>query len=160
MNHRISAFTLVETILYLALFNIIFFSVITWAITLTQSNRNAEYRNAIEKNAIFVTEHLSDTFRRGRTVVEDESSFHTGQGSVRISTDSDYFDYNVQNQRLRVNRNGGTFLLTDPFVQVTEFRVQPVRNEGEILGVRVRITFIAEKYPSVTKTIESYYAFR
>lgn len=158
--YRSRAFTLVETILYLALFNIIFFSVITWAITLTQSNRNAEYRNAVERNAIFVAAHLADTYRQGLSVDENESVFNLELSSVRIQAPEDYFDYSVSGNRLFVERTGGTYILTDRLVEVTSFEVVPVDHNDVIVGTRIRITLRAEKYPSVTKTIESYYAFR
>lgn len=158
---KLRAFTLIETILYLALFNVIFFSVITWAIALSQSNRNAEYKNAVEKNAIFVSEHLNDTFKRGLTVDSVNSVFNDTNGKVRATFTSGYFEYARAGNTLRVTDGTLTHDLTDKFVLVTEFNVAPVTVEGGVIvGAKIRINFIAEKYPTITKTIESYYAFR
>jgi len=158
---KLRAFTLIETILYLALFNVIFFAVITWAITLTQSNRNAEYKNAVEKNAMFLTEHLNDTFKRGLTVDAANSTFNDASGKVRVTFSAGYFEYQRSGSMLRVTDGAATYDLTDRFVQITNFTVSPVMLEDStIVGVKIRISLLAEKFPTVTKTIESYYALR
>lgn len=158
---KLKAFTLIETILYLALFNVIFFAVITWGITLTQSNRNAEYKNAIEKNAIFLSEHLGDTFKRGVSVDAANSDFNVSTGKVRVNLASGYLEYENVNNVIKVTNGTSSFDLTDRFVQVTNFTVSPVIiAPNTIIGANITITFVAEKFPTLTKTIQSYYAFR
>jgi hypothetical protein len=158
---KLKAFTLIETILYLALFNVIFFSVITWAISLSQSNRNAEYKNAVEKNAIFVSEHLNDSFRRGLSIDNANSTFNDPNGKVRVVFETGYFEYYRSNNVLKVTAGAATHDLTDKFVLVTETHISPVLNDlGVAIGAKIRVTLVAEKYPTITKTIESYYAFR
>lgn len=158
---RLKAFTLVETILYLALFNVIFFSVITWAIALTQSNRNAEYKNAVEKNAIFLSEHLKDTFQKGISVDQANSTFNVPNGKVRIVNASGYMEYFTTSNKLVVTNGTGTFDLTDKFVNITNFTVSPVIvPPNTVVGANITITITAEKFPTLTKTIQSYYAYR
>lgn len=158
---RTRAFTLIETILYLALFNVIFFSIITWAIAITQNNRSAEYKNAIEKNAIFISEHLQDSFRKGLTIDEANSIFNDTNGKVRVNFTSGYFEYSRNGGMLQGTNGTSTFELIDKFVQITDFNVSPVIVQpNTIVGARITISLSAVKYPNLTKTIESYYAFR
>lgn len=159
---RLSAFTLVEAILYLALFNIVFFSVITFTITLTQNNRSAEYKNAVEKNAIFVIEHLKDTFNQGSTIDEASSTFGNNNGKVRITTAGGYRDYSVTSGTFLVQNGTTSHNLTDSLVDVTMFLVEPVYDANNVaVGARITMTLVAEKYPdTISKTIQSYYAFR
>lgn len=158
---RVKAFTLVETILYLALFNVIFFAVITWAIALTQNNRSAEYKNAVEKNAIFISEHLNDTFKKGLSVDSVNSTFDVATGRVRVTSATGYLQYSRNGNILTVTNGINTFDLSDRFVHVTNFTVSPVIvSPNTIVGANITITITAEKFPNLTKTIQSYYAFR
>ncbi|MCC7303863.1 hypothetical protein IT418_00375 [bacterium] len=158
---KLKAFTLIETILYLALFNIIFFAVITWSIALSQSNRNAEYKNAVEKNAIFLSEHLKDTFKGGISVDSANSTFDATSGKIRVNLSSGFLEYTLVDNKVTVTNGTTTFDLTDRFVHVTKFTVSPVIiPPSTIVGANITLTFVAEKYPTNTKTIQSYYAFR
>ncbi|MFZ6021983.1 MAG: type II secretion system protein [Patescibacteria group bacterium] len=158
---KTAAFTLIETILYLALFNIIFFVVITWAISLAQNNRTAEYKNALEKNAIFVTSHLKDSFQEANSLDPANSTYNSDNGKVRVSKLASYKEYYLQNQVLKVTDGVNTHDLTDQFVHVTKFNVVPIQNAlGTVTGANITVQFTAEKYPQLTKEIESYYAFR
>ena len=158
---RLKAFTLVETILYLGLFNVIFFAVITLTISLSQNNSASEYKNAIEKNTMFVTEHLTDTFSKGLTVDSANSTFATNLGKVRVTSATGYMQYTVSNGKLTVTNGTNTYELTDKFVNVTMFQVDPVIVlPNTIVGAKIKVTFVSQKYPNLNKTIESYYAFR
>ncbi len=158
---RLKAFTLIETILYLALFNVIFFSVITWAISLSQSNRNAEFKNAVEKNAIFITEHLNDTFQKGLTIDSVNSTFDDADGKIRITSATGYLEYRRNGNLFTVTNGTSIYSLSDAFVQVTNFRVEPVIVQpNTYVGAKITITITAEKFPTLTKTITSYYALR
>lgn len=128
---------------------------------MSESNRKAEHKNAIEKNAIFVSEHLRDTFQRGLSVDPANSTFDSALGKVHILFDAGYFEYRRNGDTLTVTNGTYTFDLTDKFVNVTSFRVSPVIVQpNTIVGARISVTFVAEKFPTETKTIESYYAFR
>ncbi|PIY16828.1 hypothetical protein COZ14_04925 [Candidatus Dojkabacteria bacterium CG_4_10_14_3_um_filter_Dojkabacteria_WS6_41_9] len=158
---KLRAFTLIETLLYLALFNVIFFAVMTWAIALSQNNRDAEYKNAVEKNAILVSEHINDSFQKGLSVDSANSNFDSASSKVRILFDTGYFEYQSNGGVLTVTNETTTFALTDKFVNVTNFTVAPVIVQpNTIVGARITVTFVAEKFPTETKTIQSYYAFR
>lgn len=158
---KIKAFTLIETILYLALFNVIFFAVITWAIALGQSNKIAEYKNALEKNSILVTEHLSDTFKKGVTVDPVNSIFDNADGKVRVTFTSGFLEYSRVGNVFTVTDGTTSYGLTDKFVNVTNFTVSPIIiPPSEIVGARISMTISGVKFPNLTKTLVSYYAFR
>lgn len=158
---KTNAFTLIETILYLALFNIIFFVVITWAISLAQNNRTAEYKNALEKNTIFITAHLKDTFQDASGLDQSNSILNSENGKVRVTMATGYKEYYIQNQVLKVADGVNTHDLSDKFVHITKFNVTPVQNSlGIVTGAKITVQLTAEKFPQLHKEIESYYAFR
>lgn len=158
----IQAFTLIETILYLALFNIIFASVVGFTISLTQSNKVAEYRNALDKDSMFVSEHLYDTFSKANTIDSINTTFQNNQGKLRLNVEGTYVDYFIDASTLKVTYGGAaTYDLTSNLASVTKFYLEPVVNKtGTQTGAKVTLELTSPKYPNVVKTISSYYDFR
>lgn len=155
------AFTLIETLLYLALFSIIFFSVVTFTISITESNSRAEYKNAVEKNAIYVSEHLAESFALYSTIDSATTIFDSDNSILRLGTGADYKQYSVSSGMFRVTQPTTSYDLLDSMVQVTQFRVVEVLDSRSVrVGARITMTFVSKKYPTIYKTIETFYAFR
>jgi hypothetical protein len=155
------AFTLIETTLYLALFNVIFLSVIGFTISITDSNRKAEYSNSIEKNAIFVSEHIQNTFSQSNSIDAVNTVYLQVNGKIRLITKNGYKEYSLSNGVLQVGNGSTTLPISDSKVNVTSFYIEPVSSvTGVQTGAKITIKFTASKYQTVTKSITSYYDFR
>jgi competence protein ComGF len=161
IHYAMRAFTLIETILYLALFNVIFVAVIGFTIALTQNNRMSEYRNAIDKDAILVSEHLQDTMSSANTIDSINSVYTQDNGKIRVNIVSGYREYYLDNGTLKVTNGTQSYDLTSSLVSASRLYIETVvSNAGTQTGAKITIEFVAKKYPSVTKQISSYYDFR
>jgi hypothetical protein len=158
---KLTAFTLIETVLYLALFNVIFLSVIGFTISMTESNRKAEYANAIEKNAIFISEHVQQTFSKANAIDAPNTTYLDSNGKIRLQVLGGFKEYSLLNGVVVVG-NGTTITpISDSLVTITSFFVEPVTTStGLQTGAKITINFSASKFPTITKSISSYYDFR
>jgi competence protein ComGC len=155
------AFTLVETLLYLALFNVVFLSVIGFTIAITQNNRVAEYRNAVDKNTIFVTQHLQDAFSHANAVDAANSVYDTDNGRIRLIQATGYKEYFIENNTLKVTNGLSTYDLSDALASVSKLRVETVLSPtGSQTGARITLRFVSKKYDTVSKEVSTYYDFR
>lgn len=160
---RYKAITLVETIIYIGLLNMVVAAVIGLALVLINTDKHLEHANELERNAIFISNHLSESFSKTNTVDVTESVFDQDNGSLRITGYSGaYYDYAKTGGNLEINRNGTTTgLINQKQITVTRFKVTHIQTpSGNTSAVRVELMLNSRKFNSLNKQLDLYYSFR
>lgn len=153
--------TLIETIIYLALFGIIFAAIIDFSLSVAESNQYSQYKNEIEHSAIFLDEHFSASFEKIDQIDNDNTIYDITLGKLRIFNLTDSLDYNVNNYRLKVNRNGIVNFLTNPNIIIDKFLVEKVLSpDSSISGVRITFNILSNKKSSISKQFQTYYSIK
>jgi Tfp pilus assembly protein FimT len=158
---RINGLTLIEILIYLALFAIIFSSIMQFTLSVAEANQTAEFKNEIERATIFVNEHLNLTFRSITQIDTNNSFFSQNDGKLKLTKLPASYTYSLTNGRLTFNNNGTSVYLTNPNVSVDQFYLERVlAPDSSIVGVRITMNIKAVKKPNLNKTIQTYYSLK
>jgi len=104
---RIEGLTLVEMILYLALFAIIFLAVMQFVLAIAENNRVAMARTRVETSQIFVLEHIRESFDTVDSIDEIGSVFESDSGVLQLSLMGNIRQYSLSNGRIMYESGGG-----------------------------------------------------
>jgi hypothetical protein len=158
MKLKVRATTLIETLIYIGLFGIIFGAILQFTLMISESSQNAEYRNELDRATILVTEHLSESFDTFDSIDLNNSFFYQDNGKIKLIKGSNSYSYSILNNRLRFDRNGVINYLINPNVNIQSFYLERITAaDSTITGVRVKITLYSVKKPTLTKTVQTNY---
>lgn len=153
---RYKAITLLETIIYLALFAVIFVAIIQFYFMMARNNRVAQERVEMHKIILFVNQHFSESFEEASSIDLDNSVFHNDNGVLRILTDGEYLEYSLSSSRIIVDNNGDINYLTPESFGVLSFRFEEILDsEDNNVGIRVVILFQSKNYENITQEIST-----
>lgn len=157
LKQNIKATTLVETILYLGLFAIIFIVIIQFAFTIGDATDRASAQNELQRNLIFINEHLEETIRSSVAVDDTNTTFSDPDGTLRLTRESGYLEYTVNNGVLTLSDGTNTYDLSSPRLNLSQFQIERIDNrDGSIGGVQVTFVINSNK-KNVSRTIQSNY---
>ena len=115
---KLKGITLVETLVYLALFGIIFTVMVEFSISIAQSNRSAELRQHLDRAKTFIIEHIDNSFLDTNSIDLNNSVFNNDQGKVRLNN-LGYFEYYLENGVLKFNNTGTVYFEPKGTIEVT-----------------------------------------
>jgi Tfp pilus assembly protein PilV len=158
---KIKGITLVEMLVYLTIFGMIFLTIISFLLTVATNNQKAESRKEMERATMFIMEHISDSFSRTHTVDIGSSIFSNDNGRLRVTNGVSYFDYSIIDTKLAVNNSGISSYLVNSDIQVTKFLVERVNSKSAtIIGARISLTVTSIKLPGSTRSIQTSFLFK
>lgn len=155
------AITLAETVIYLALFAVIFTSIMQFTLSVSEANQSAEFKNEVERATIFVNEHLNLTFRSINQIDANNSFFYQDDGKLKLTHLPATYKYSIINDRLSFDNNGTSSYLTNSNIKINKFYLERVlAPDLTIVGVRVTMNLVSAKKPNISKTIQTYYSLK
>lgn len=130
--------TLLEVLVYMALFGIIFSLVVGLLIQTRDQNRKAKDAINIEQNMIFIDGHLNMVFEEVESLDANNSSFDSDQSVVALNMkDGSHVEYFLNGQQLFIDR-GTAMQLSNNRARVTRFRAERVLDaDDNLIGVRI-----------------------
>ena len=157
-EHTESGITLFEVLLYVALFGLIFVTILQYATTITQFNRTARERTVLGKQILFVDEHIRDTVARSMQIQESQSIFNANMGTIQLDSGVGIFRYLVSDGRLLFFEDSDAESITDPSCRVTRFYLEPVMNDvDELMGFRLQLTVEMQSDEPETRSFTASY---
>lgn len=155
-------FTLVETILYIALFGIIFLTIIQFSFTIADYNRDTGTRIDIEKALVFIDEHMANTFRNAKSVNVTGSTFNSNNGILTLDMSANTSDYKISAQKLIYENNGSSFNLTSGVLNINQFYIEQVKStkDSSVIGIRLTLKISSRINPNVSRTIQTSYTIK
>ncbi len=159
-NKNFPAMSLIEVIVYLALFGVIFLLIIQFVIDTNKNNNFSRHRNIIEKTGLFTFRHLDLNIKPGITLDEVQSVFDTESGKIVFTKDAIIYQYYILNNRLYFNDGTETSEMLDPNIKINSLLVQKVINNDETVGIRVSIELESISMETVTKNVSTMYLIK
>jgi hypothetical protein len=162
LKNNLNAITLVESVLYLALFGIFFVIVIQFAFSIGQQNTKSELDNTLNRGIIFINEHLNDDFINALSEDSALSTFGNDNGVLRLNMPaSKYAQYSISSGRLQFSDNGTTYFLTPLELTVNQFLLTRINNAaGTSVGAQLTLTMSSTKYTEITDTYSTSYVLK
>lgn len=150
---NIKAFTLVEVILYIGLFGFIFTTIISFFLVTDEFNKNDKYQIDVAKSAIFVMEHLEESFKNTKSVDSVNSTFDNDNGVLTlVRDDNSTIRYSVSNNRIIALTSTSNFISPGDMI-INKFRFVRVVENGITRGVRFELGIASTKSNRINKNI-------
>ncbi len=152
--------TLIEVIVYLALFAIFFTTILRFVRVISEYNKIAEDRIIINQTSIFVAEHIKDIVENSLAIDTVNSDLSQPLSTVRLNKGTSYVEYSIENSKLVFTEaSTNQTILTPSQVGISLFELNPILNsdETQLLGIKAKITIYNFKTPKVNTTIETSY---
>jgi len=143
---KLKAITMVESVIYLFLFGLIFITIIEFAITLRANNRTSLEKVNVEKVVIYLNEHISDSFKNTLSIDEANSLFASDSGWIRIIKNGGYKEYSLINGNFIYSDNGNIISIIDPDFKIEKLRFDKILNSrNELQGIRMELKIVSIK---------------
>ncbi len=156
-----SGMTLIEMIVYVALFGMIFATIVVFATTISNYNQDARDMTTTGKQILFIDEHLADSINKTSSINEDASVWKQDNGDLQLLGTIDTYRYVVENGSLVFYRNADRHLLTNPNIRVSRFFLEDVRDEeNAIIGVRVEMRLFIKGNSDESLTRQALYMLK
>ncbi len=154
MNKRIPAITLVETIIYLAIFGVVFGSILQFMITVNEQNYRAEFKTNLGKSVLHMTEHFNDSIDLATDIEIASSTFASDNGVLRLNYSGGTMRYSLNGGRLYFERNAEVFFLTPPRFAIDQFFLEEVHDDdANLIGVRMTMHIYSRDDQTAEETI-------
>ncbi len=149
MRNRLKGVTLIETMIYIALFSIILLIIINFMFSAQESTMRNNRRAELQKTIEFLTQHVTDTFDRTNSVNTENCVFLDNQGVLNITTDM-VNEYKLEDGRILFNN----IPITPKGILVGSFRLEPVNDSfDKTIGVRFSIQLSSREDSPVAQEI-------
>jgi len=159
-SKKLKGTTLIEIVIYLGLFGFIFTTIILFFYAISEFNRNNKYTIDVEKQSIFVVEHLEESFKKANTIDQLNSQFDSDNGSLTlIKSDGSTIKYSISNNRV-LSTTTTTDYLTSADFTITKLRFEKVLNGTTLIGVKFELTLNSVKVPRISKDITYTYVLQ
>jgi hypothetical protein len=160
-KHKANAMTLVETLVYLVLFGVIFVAIMQFVISTRKNDDIAGQRNELEKAVLFIVNHLDDSFSQANGVINANTVFNSNTGKIRLQLATKYVEYNITGSKLHFSDNGTDYPLLDVDYQIDKFYLEQILNNDNVLmGVRCEIQVTSIRNPTITKDFRTSFMFK
>lgn len=154
---KLAGITLIELMLYIAIFGALFTSVTYLYITISQGNSMTEDSLEINKNIIFVTEHLNQTFSDVVSISSGGSTFDNDNGVLLVNNGTTNLTYQINNQHLQYNDGSQNYYLNTELLTIDRFYLQRIEDSASNL-IGVKVTFrLTSKINGMTQDYEASY---
>lgn len=161
-NKNKKGITLIEVVIYLAVFSIFFIGMINFFYSLSENNRISGENLKVDRATIFTSQHLEDIFKKGSSIDEGESIFDSDSGKLTVELKggeyayypTDEVVYNVVDGVLLAN---GT-PITRSDLDVSKFLLEKIKdNSDNLIGVRITIKVSSKLRDKVSQEFSNNY---
>jgi Tfp pilus assembly protein PilE len=153
--------TLVELMVYLAVFGFIFISIIGFTLNISEAHRVANERKAIQKDIIFISEHLRDSFTTATSIDSNSSIFTSNNGKLVLGSSSGNIEYSIVSSKLNLLKSSQNTYLTNPSIRISKFYLEQVKSrDNSIVGVKIKMTLYDANNPKSISNMESMYLLK
>ena len=155
------SFTLIEVVIYLAIFGIIFGSILFFALSYNTNIDNAVSLQKMNHFTSYVSNHISDSFKTAISIDFSNSVFDIDNGKLSILKSGGYLDYYLTSNNLIFDNNGSKTTLNNPDVQIEKFIIRRILSKnGTIKGVKVEMGVYYSKKTDLKMNMEEIYVIK
>ncbi len=154
-------FTLIEAIVYMALFAVVFTTIVEFAITVGQYNGDSGLKITIDRASIFINQHINESFKNSQSINVANSTFDNDNGVLVLNSTAGNITYRLNNNRLIVNKNGADYYLSGSDLQIIKLYFEQVKvsHSNKVVGVRLTLQLRTVKKSSVSRTITTSFIY-
>lgn len=135
--------TLLETLIYIGLFGVVFITLIQFMISIGDNNQDVAERTDAARYKLFLYEHIEESIDWTVSINEVNSIFDVPNGILYLDNGADYIEYELSNGQLIVERSGGIpIAITPANISVTSFTIDELYGiDSQLIGVEVEVVY-------------------
>ncbi|MCA9379738.1 hypothetical protein KC675_01015 [Candidatus Dojkabacteria bacterium] len=135
---NIKGMTLIEVVLYLAIFAMFFIVMINFFFFVQDSNQLSGETLKIDRSTILITQHFEDSFKQSDSVGINTIP-DIDNGTLELLGDVDV-TYSILDSRLQFDNSESTKPITRSDIQVTKFLLEEILdNSDTVIGVKITV---------------------
>jgi len=161
---KYKAVTLVETLVYIGVFGIVFIVIMQFVIMMSDNNRLTQQRLETSRSKLFLYEHLEKSFLDADDLSSVETVFDNDNGILTITDQSISEDlkYEIVNGSLVFTRgSNNTVDLNSSNIIVSKFYLEDILDvDSTVIGVDVLLGFSYRGSPNISESIHHLYKLR
>ena len=155
---RYSGILLIESVVYLGLFALLFLALIQFYFTIGSSNQRSTANLLLQRTRIFLAEHTEETIRDSLSFDILSSKLDDDSGILRFETTTGYKEYYLENGVLKITDGVDIFPLTPPNTLVTRFRGEVAEDSGSnMYYLEIYIDLQNQDLTTVTQDLNFFY---
>lgn len=141
MENRLKGITLVELVLYLALFTMVIGTMVQFFILVVQRNVSAKHNIELSTNALFISQSFNTLEDRVNTINFATSAVGVNNGRFVGNTTEGELIVFVENNTLYISEGGVNTRLSAPNIYVNSFVLNEIRNQANVpIGFNITIS--------------------
>ena len=148
IGKKLKGITAIESVIYLALFGLIFIAVMEFVITIRGNSQISMEKVNLEKVIIYLNNHISDSFINSTNIDDGNSIYANDGGKIRIVKATGYKEYSLNSGIFTYNDNGTVLNVLDPDYHIEKLRFDKIlNNSNELKGIRMELRIVSNKDP-------------
>lgn len=156
-NKKLPGLTLIEVLMYLFIFGVIFGSVIFFFFDINDITRESQENVNLDRYNTFVSLHLKESIKYADSINGATSVFDNDNGRLVLNTSSGQITYELDQAALEVTRTTTTNL-TPPGIEVDSFNLVRILDDEDMLrGLKLNFTLSTDNVDNLTKSYEHTY---
>lgn len=150
--------TLIEVLVYLAIFGLFFTVIINFFFFLQDNNERSGETLKIDRAVIFLTQHFDDSFEKA-TSASGSTVYNNTNGELYL-LGSTNVNYKLVTSKIQFNDGVIDKQLTRGDLQVTKFLLEEIKdNSDTVIGVEITVGIRSIADSSVSKEFTNSYIF-
>ncbi len=150
MKNKLKGITLMETVLYIGLFSIVLFLILSFMLSTQEGNLRTQRRSTVHTSAQFLKQHFDYSFTKVIGINVATSVFNTDNSVLDLTFSSGTRKYSLSNTRILFNE----VPITPSSVVVLKFFAEPIYNKkGAIVAVKVSTDILSAADSKVKETL-------
>lgn len=154
MINKSKGFTLIETLIYLALFMLVIIAIIDSISAISNSYKNVKELRAIESSAMTSLDRMVSEIRNAISVDTANTTFNSSPGQLTLVNGTSTKKFYVSNNRLMINEDGLIGPLTGSDIKVTSLIFRSI---ATTTASAVKIELSLRNVASSTSLTENFY---
>ncbi|HHX99575.1 TPA: hypothetical protein GX533_02790 [Candidatus Dojkabacteria bacterium] len=147
---KLKGLTLLETLLYVALFSMILFVIINFMLGTQEATRRNMQRSSVHQSAQFVKQHFDYSFQKVIQVSEGSSIFNNDNGKLTLIFSDTSKSYTISNNRIYFN----DIAITPKNISATKLHFEPIYSKkGVVMAIKVSTKLVTKKDPKIFEEI-------
>lgn len=158
-RNKLKGMTLIEVLLYLAIFGMFFVVIINFFFFVQDNNQLSGEALKIDRAVILLSQHFEDSFDR-TTSVGGATVYNNNSGALYL-VGSPNLNYTLLNSKLQFNDGTTTKQITRDDLVVTKFLLEQIRDNSDtiIIGVEITVNIRSRSDDSISNEFTNSYIF-
>lgn len=138
-NRKYSGITMMESVIYLGMFALLFLTLMQFYFSIGNSNQRASATLKIQRSEIFLSQHIEDIIRKSDSYNSINSITGVDLSTIRFNYGAGYKEYYVDEGILYLDDGTNIYQISPSDLEIAKFRADVIQ-DSELSIYRIDLT--------------------